>query len=95
MCDKVACDKDVCVCEREVACERDGVHANATSKPPSAMPARQSAGGRRRAPRLPCKVPPGATNGDHARHQTQPSIIMPRRTKVDVAKRHFCHVKQR
>ena len=50
-------------------------HANAMSMPPNAMPARQSAGGRRQAPRLPRKVPPGATNGDHARHQTQPSVI--------------------
>ena len=74
---------------REMAC-----HANATSMPPSAMPARQSAGG---------KVPPGATNGDRAHHQTQPSVIsvplatpdeggcrqapfLPRETKIDVSK---------
>ena len=53
---------------------------------PSATPATQSTAASR------------ATNGDQARHQTQPSAIsatLPRQTKVDVTKRHACHAKRR
>ena len=38
---------------------------------------------------------PTATNGDQARHQVQPVPRLPRKTKVDVAKCHACHVKWR
>ena len=47
---------------------------------PSATPATRNKGGCHQVPRLPCKVPrrhrrPTATNGDQARHQSQPSAI--------------------
>ena len=56
-------------------------HAKRRWMSPSATPATQSAAALR------------ATNGDQARHQVQLVPRLPRKTKVDVAKCHACHVK--
>jgi hypothetical protein len=51
------------VCKTVDVTKCHACHANATSMPPSATPATQSA------------AAPGATNGAQVRHQIQPSII--------------------
>jgi len=38
---------------------------------------------------------PRATNGDQARHQVQQVPRLPRKTQVDVTKRHPCHAKRK
>ena len=69
VCDKVVCVCDKVVCERwprkvtvDVA-KRHASHAKRRWVSPSVMPATQSGTASR------------ATNGDQARHQTQPSVI--------------------
>ena len=69
VCDKVVFERDGLTCRVDVPgkgnvdiTKRHACHANRTSMSPSATPATQSA------------AAPRATNGDQARHQTQPRV---------------------
>ena len=82
-------------------------HASEVPRPPrkrqpcvrSATLATQNERGCRQVPRLPRKSPAASrpTKQTQARHQTQPCVKvprLPRKTNVNVAKRHACHAKR-